>query len=960
MLISTCASASMASYFARRLPVVHSRYTAFRGSRAGEATAWAWKHRKRIGAGLFFTYFATGYLIIQNEAKKRDTIHPNTYLYMKIYPGAIVEVKGPPSLSYLLAAPTAGEDPPRTMTLHEVVRAIKLASLDGRIRGLFADFSTLNWPSNVQSEGLGLAQIEELMTVIHEFKVLKDEQFPAPKSFEPTKALKGDAEQHNVHPDTVELDGVPHLPTTIAFADTFLTQSSYLLASTFDKLYLQHSGNLPLTGVSVQVPFFARLLNKLGIRVHAEARKEYKSMISQFVEKDGLTRPQAENEAALLGELNRSLAFAIGVNRFPDLDPAEAADTVTTLMNNGPYSAEEAEKLGLIDGRKYKGDVARLLLGKDYGGDFDEEIQNDQQFQAGEEPKLHFKTLPHYSKISEITMNKTLHKDEQAEVAVCYLKGSISSAAGDFSASAVVKGLKEAAENDDVVAIVVRIDSGGGDVVASDSVWHAIKRAKETSRKPVIVSFGNVAASGSYYAATAADAIFASESSVTGSIGVASLRPTVTRKLFDWAGIGLQSFFTGSKAESSFHEMDDEQKKRHTKRVDETYRDFLAKVIEGRGIPKEIVDELAGGRVYTGLVAFSKTHPSVFEEKKGKDSLEAIDGGTTDFRDIASLIERAEEALGLSFSCPSTKGNNEQDRLVLDDWDLQEITEEDELNTQRIFRRLQASSTQGSKREKKLHQFEEQHKYDNSDFIASTSSEVKDIAGRSEASQVQGQKVATASANQAVAPLDPAETAHREAQAAAVQEKTSADANAARHAAESQVSASPYGLGLVDALGGLWEAAQFAMTVGIQRQIDAFMEEQQCTLEEALQSIRQGCPRNTNGENDQVSMSVHMRLVKYPRDKTFSERVRELNKKGDSPSLCVGEVFGWLTPSAIWATFQQSMVDVMSTAIWNVVVRVSENPQETLVQLLKRADAGLKAQGRMKMEYEGAHSHKFI
>ncbi|CAO1613837.1 unnamed protein product [Parajaminaea phylloscopi] len=933
----------MSSMFARRLPGVHARYTAFQSSRAGKATGWTWKHRRSIATGLFITYFATGYLIVKNEARKRDIVHPNTYLYMKIYPGAIVEVKGPPNLSYLLSGPTAGEDPPRIMAIHDVIRTLQWAAHDIRVRGIFADFSTLNWPSNVQSEGLGLAQIEELMTAIHQFKIAKDEQYPPPEYAQSLKKLSeiegtDQDDKDKAGSETVATPQAPHLPTTIAFADTFFSQTSYLLASTFDKVYLQPSGSLPLTGVSAQIPFFSRLLTKLGVRVQAEARKEYKSMISQFVEKDGLTQPQAENEAALLGELNQSLAYAIGVNRWPEMDSSKAADTVVELMQKGPYSAKEAEELGLIDGRMYKGDVAKLLLGDDHGIAFGDEPAESDQGDA-DSAKLHFKTLPHYFKICEYTVEKKLHKDEQANVAVCYLRGSISSAAGDFSASAVVKGLKEASEDKDVVAIVVRMDSGGGDVVASDSIWHAIKRAKETSGKPVIVSFGNIAASGSYYAATAADAIFASESTVTGSIGVASLKPTITRKMFDWAGVGVQTFFTGGKGDSSLHEMDAEQKKRHTQHVDEMYSDFLDKVSEGRGIPRDVVDELAGGRVYTGIVAFGKTHPSVFE------NAHADGAASTDAGDHDGLVRQAEKALGLVPSKVRPEAGSEDQPMVLDEWTLREATGPEELNTQVVVRKRPLHSIPTARKGA----MPEGHKgHDGpSSQVAAVLTKVKDELASLPSSLNTDESAAASS-------LDPAEAAHREAKAAASAQKQSADEDATRHAQESQASASPYGLGLVDALGGMWEAAQFAMCAGLQREVDVYMEENKCDLQEALQKVRPGCQRETETEGNSIALSVDMRLVKYPRERTFTERIRELNKKGDSPSLSVLGPLQWLSPASMWVSFEHSMVNVVSKAMWNVAAAVSEDPQKTITQLARRADAGLKSQERAKMEYDGA------
>lgn len=115
-------------------------------------------------------------------------------------------------------------------------------------------------------------------------------------------------------------------------------------------------------------------------------------------------------------------------------------------------------------------------------------------------------------------------------------------------------------------------------MVASESIWDAIRRVREETHKPVIASFGNIVASGGYYAAAACDDIVASENTITGSIGVASLRPTFTKKFFDRFYVGVQSFFTGSKASSSLHDFDDLQVARQREHIDEMYSEFLKKV----------------------------------------------------------------------------------------------------------------------------------------------------------------------------------------------------------------------------------------------------------------------------------------------------------------------------------------------------------------------------------------------
>ncbi|PWN27673.1 hypothetical protein BDZ90DRAFT_232084 [Jaminaea rosea] len=977
-------ASSQASWFARRLPNAHARYQSIASSRVGRTANFTWKYRRYVFFTLGATYIGGIYALAKLEAAQRDEVKPNTYLYMKVYPGSIVEVKGPPSLSHLAVSPSAGEDPPRTMELVEIIKAIKWAEVDPRIRGLFADFSTLNWPSNRASEGLGLAQIEELMQAIHDFKVAKDAQFPPPEA--QSALTDGKEQDDNVTSDlSAQPSGqVPvHLPSTVAFADTFLSQSSYLLASAFEKVYLQPSGSLPLVGVSAQVPFFSRLLGKLGVKMHSEARREYKSMISQFVEEDGLTKPQAENEAQLLGELNRSVAYGIGVNRFREIEDAdEAADKVADLMQRGPFSAKEAEEVGLIDGRMYKGDVVNMFFPHregtpDLKGVFDpatgeltpaaaaqarKQADNDDQ---DESETLHFKTLPHYSRVQAYATDKLLNEDSKINVAVCYLRGSISSASGDYSASAVVKGLREAADDDDITGIVLRIDSGGGDVVASDSIWHAIRRVKETTGKPVVVSFGNVAASGSYYAATAADAIFASESTVTGSIGVASLRPTLKQApLFDWAGVRVQSFFTGSKAESLLHEMDEGQLARQKVHIDETYEDFLEKVCKGRGITSgDVVEGIAGGRVFTGLAAWSLTSP---ESLRPRVASRRGGSGAVNISTAADeIVRRAEEALGLSASSSRFEDVTFEPERPLSEWDLEDATREGELRTTLVKLRKRGSRTSSSNEEASEDEA-------TSSFSAAVGDAASSLASSlsSTSSPQDGQEAHLAATRDAA---------------------TSSSSSAERHVEESLRTTPPYGRGLVDAIGGVWEAAAHAVQLGLIRETMILMQEKGLTsTEEAFAALRPGCVRErpiepatleqikeqvqsleeraaqqkaeaqkleekagnekgkqqaskkmkeaeeltqgvammrknverleankpASGDSEaapqeegessaegasgvaaqqpqpQMSLTADVRLIKYPKDRTVLERVRELNKRGDAPSLSLGQWAG--------------------------------------------------------------------
>ncbi|PWN46870.1 hypothetical protein IE53DRAFT_286523 [Violaceomyces palustris] len=827
---SNTTSAS-AGFMSRRFPRITAAATRISSHRSTRFAFSLWNYRRPIAFGFFVTYAGASYLKLKRDAYLRDYIHPETYLVWKIHDGSIVESRGAPTLNALLSAPSSGEEAPRVMELFEVIRALKWAQRDERVKGIFADFSGLHLPSSVTPSKLGMAQIEELIQAIHEFKVAKKQQFGK--------------------------DARP----SIAWADTFDSQGSYLLASAFDEVYLQPSGQVPLVGLGAQIPFFKKVLDYFGVKVHAEARKEYKSMISTFNQSESLPPAQIQNEAELLGELNRGMMHAIGVNRFPEGQggPEQITDKVTEWAKEGPFSSREATKLGLIDGTAYKRDIVKRLVDPESGGN--------------EETK--FKSLHHYNKVNDRALDKHLKDDEILEVGVVYLLGTISNAPGEFSTSSVIKGLKEAAEDESIKSIVLRIDSGGGDVVASESIWDAVRRVREEYGKPVIASFGNAAASGGYYAASAADAIVACENTITGSIGVASIRPTITRKFFEKFNLGIQSFFTGSNALSTLHEMDEKQLDRHSRHIDEMYQDFLDKVCQGRSISKDVIDSLAGGRVMTGLSAWARCNPDAEVDqvsltklaqdviKAGEDAKKSGgkgDGGDENKDDGAKALEElvkdvaSNEALGqikkvkaVSLSSvwkasDVTLAGGNSTIMIERVGSLEEeksVTDGDTNGPKQSEQALEdgsaplSSSTGGDgaggeaetpvgagAKEETPEEFTNR-------LVAEAHKEAEESRSEKEA----GQKPPTSSQGQ-------------EDEAAALASKAKGDEEERVVAVGGGEKAlGPFGKGLVDSIGGIWDSAYYAMTIALQAEIEEMITKQGLTIEQATATIRPGCQR---------------------------------------------------------------------------------------------------------------------
>lgn len=723
-----------AGALARRFPKTYARADRLAQSRWGAWTRTAWTRRRPIALALVLTSVGVRYALARREEARRDYVWPDTYLVWKVHDGCIVESRRPPSIKQLMAPVAPGDEPPRVMELYEVLHALRWAQRDERIRGIVADFSSLHVPTAVAPERLGLAQTEEILQALvrpptdqREFRAAKRVQFPS------------DAY------------------ATVAWTDTFSSQGAYLLASGFDRVYVQPTGQVPLVGLASQIPFFRRLLTWAGIEMHAEARTKYKSMVSPFTEVDSLPPAQLANQAELLGELSQGYARALGAHRFPQLPADEAAERVLSLAHRGPFSAREAEEAGLIDGTCFRRDIVEELVPETK----DDDVQR-------------WKTLAHYTQLNEQTLARTLSDDQVVKVGVIYLLGSLSNASGPHSVGAAIEGLKEVGADPAIHSVVLRIDSGGGDVVASESLWDAVRRLRRDHNKHVVCSFGNTAASGAYYVATAADAIFADQNTVTGSIGVAALRPAITQKLLDRLHMHVQTFFTGSTAGSLLHTMDAKQEERMAQHIDETYDAFLAKVCEGRAMARDAVEQVAGGRVMTGLAAYT-----------------LCDGAHAPVSETLAAWKR---------------------------------------------------ETDGGVREWHTH------------------------------------REAGASGIEAV------HIGHAPAAVPEDDEAVQATALAADLAALQPAPA--FGRGLVDALGGLWDAALYATAITLEAELDA-LKQTGLTDADALKQLRPACART--GEGASTSLSADVRLVRYPVDQPFWHRLQQYDLRTE-PSMAVALV----------------------------------------------------------------------
>ncbi len=371
---------------------------------------------------------------------------------------------------------------------------------------------------------------------------------------------------------------------TIAYADTLGESGAgnvaYYLASGFDEVWMLPLGTLGLTGFRAEMPFAREALNDFGIDPQFTRRGDYKNFSEMFTERD-FTPANREMTESLIGDLFDQLIAGIAGHR----DIVEGR--VRGLVDGAPFTAAEAVEFGLID---------RLATRQD--------LRDEIKARAGEESG----TL---SAREYLAVAPSDESEERARIALVYAYGTValgnngdSALAGQVMGADTVAGaINEAIDDDSVQAIVLRIDSPGGSPVASEIIGGAVDRAAAEG-KPLIVSMGEVAASGGYWIAAGAQQIVAQPATITGSIGVVSGKFD-TEDLWDDIGINWGSVQRGRNADlwSATSGFSPTGANRLDALIDDIYSRFLDRVAAGRGMDRAEVDAVAQGRVWTGAQA---------------------------------------------------------------------------------------------------------------------------------------------------------------------------------------------------------------------------------------------------------------------------------------------------------------------------------------------------------------------
>ncbi len=371
-----------------------------------------------------------------------------------------------------------------------------------------------------------------------------------------------------------------------AFAETFGEAGNgtlhYFLASAAGEVWMQPSGDLGMTGFALQQPFLKPLLEDIGVRTQVAQREEYKGAMS-FLSEDSLPAPQRENLQRYLDSALMQIVTAVAEAR--NLEAGALRD----MVDRAPYRGAEAQRLGLIDRLGYW-----------------DEVEGAVEDAAGAE--VTWLPLGRYEPLEPES------DAEPAVIALVHGAGPILLAQGEndplfgrvtMGAVDVAEVLATAIDDPEVAAIVFRVDSPGGSYVASDTIWREVQRARDLD-KPVIVSMGNLAASGGYFVAAPAARIVAQPGTLTGSIGVVagkvSLRGLWADIGVNWDGVqaGRRAALWNPNAPFSSDEWDWLQQT-----LDATYADFTGKVAAGRGLTREEVLAVAKGQIWSGSDALA-------------------------------------------------------------------------------------------------------------------------------------------------------------------------------------------------------------------------------------------------------------------------------------------------------------------------------------------------------------------
>lgn len=364
----------------------------------------------------------------------------------------------------------------------------------------------------------------------------------------------------------------------VAFSDTY-NQIAYYLASAADKIYMNPEGNLELLGLKAQVMFYKGTLDKLGVQAQIIRHGKFKSAVEPFM-LDKMSPANREQMDALLGSIWNEITAEISKSR------NISAEELNSIANNlSAPDGKSAVNAKLVDELLYKDQVIAKL------GSF-AKVEKDKDPEA----------------ISLAKYDQVIPEDQKyskEKIAVIYANGEVvmGSDSKNLSEKEISATIREARKDNNIKAIVLRVNSPGGSALASEIIWREMELARKA--KPVVVSMGDLAASGGYYITAPANVIYAQPTTLTGSIGVFGVLFNAEKGLKDKLGITVDVAKTNSHADMGqpFRMLNNDETAAIQKEIERIYGTFTGHVSAGRRLPVSYIDSIGQGRVWSGVMA---------------------------------------------------------------------------------------------------------------------------------------------------------------------------------------------------------------------------------------------------------------------------------------------------------------------------------------------------------------------
>lgn len=364
----------------------------------------------------------------------------------------------------------------------------------------------------------------------------------------------------------------------VAFSDTY-NQIAYYLASAADKIYMNPEGNLELLGLKAQVMFYKGTLDKLGVQAQIIRHGKFKSAVEPFM-LDKMSPANREQMDALLGSIWNEITAEISKSR------NISAEELNSIANNlSAPDGKSAVNAKLVDELLYKDQVIAKL------GSF-AKVEKDKDPEA----------------ISLAKYDQVIPEDQKyskEKIAVIYANGEVvmGSDSKNLSEKEISATIREARKDNNIKAIVLRVNSPGGSALASEIIWREMELARKA--KPVVVSMGDLAASGGYYITAPANVIYAQPTTLTGSIGVFGVLFNAEKGLKDKLGITVDVAKTNSHADMGqpFRMLNNDETAAIQKEIERIYGTFTRHVSAGRRLPVSYIDSIGQGRVWSGVMA---------------------------------------------------------------------------------------------------------------------------------------------------------------------------------------------------------------------------------------------------------------------------------------------------------------------------------------------------------------------